>query len=138
MRLDLLINDFVHKAVVNRSLIVYEHHFMRTFIHVHDMARAFCFALDNADEMLGEVYNVGSDSMNHSKQEVCELIRERVPGFYLHYAEIGQDADKRNYIVAYDKIVRLGYETAVTVPEGIDELVRGLEAVPFREEYRNT
>ncbi len=138
LRLDLLVNDFVHKAVVSKSLIVYEHHFMRTFIHVHDMGRAFCFALDNRAEMLGEVYNVGSDSMNHSKQEVCELIRDRVPDFYLHYAEIGQDADKRNYIVAYDKIVRLGYDTSITLAEGVDELVRGLEAVPFREEYRNT
>ena len=137
LRLDLLINDFVHKALDHRSLIVYERHFMRTFIHVHDMGRAFVFALDNTDAMLGEVYNVGSGDLNYSKQHVCEMIEARVPGFYLHYADIGEDADKRNYVVSYDKIAELGYQTTITVEEGIDELIRALQVISFQEKYSN-
>ncbi len=136
MRLDLLINDFVYAAVRVRHLVVYEAQFMRSFIHVHDMARSFLFAIENADRMQGEVYNVGSESMNYSKKQVCEMIRRKVD-FYLHYADIGEDADKRNYVVSYKKISSLGYRTTITLEEGIDELVRGLKVLDVKNPYSN-
>ena len=136
MRLDLLVNDFVHKAVKESYLVVYEAQFMRTFIHVYDIARAFLFALENQEQMRGDVYNVGSETMNYSKAEVCEEIREKVD-YYLHYADVNEDADRRNYVVSYEKISRLGYQTTITLDDGIDELVRVVEALDFQAPYSN-
>ncbi len=137
LRLDLLVNDFTYKSMTQGYLVVYEGHFMRTFIHVHDMGRSFKFAIDNADKMRGEVYNIGSNKMNHSKKEICELIKSQVDNAYMHYADIGEDADKRNYVVSYEKIHALGYDTTIDVPTGITELTRALRAVHFKTPYTN-
>lgn len=136
LRLDLLINDFTYRAVSQQYLVVYEKHFMRTFIHVHDMGRAFVFAIDNADRMTGQVYNVGSDSMNYSKEQICNLIEAQVK-CYVHYAEVGEDADKRNYVVSYKKLSGLGYETTITVEQGIAELAKGFQVLSFKNPYSN-
>jgi nucleoside-diphosphate-sugar epimerase len=136
MRLDLLVNEFVYTAIRMRYLVVYEAQFMRTFIHVHDIARSFLFAIEHAGRMRGQVYNVGSEDMNYSKAELCDMIRARVD-YYLHYADVGQDADKRNYVVSYRKIGDLGFRTTITLEEGIDELVRGVEVLEFKTPYSN-
>jgi nucleoside-diphosphate-sugar epimerase len=136
LRLDLLVNDFTYRAVSQQYLVVYEAHFMRTFIHVHDMGRAFVFAIDNTDRMLGQVYNVGSDKMNFSKRQVCELIQQQVE-CYVHYAEVGADADKRDYVVSYDKLSRLGYDTSISLGQGISELVSGFSVLSFKTPYSN-
>lgn len=136
LRLDLLINDFVHKALTEGYLVVYEKHFQRTFIHVRDMGRAFVFALGHADKMAGHAYNVGSEDMNLSKQDICEQIKQKI-NCHVHYADVGEDMDKRNYVVSYEKINKLGYDTSITVDEGIDELVRALQVVQIKTQYAN-
>lgn len=136
MRLDLLVNDFVYTALRMQYLVCYESHFMRTFIHVRDMARAFLFALHNADRVRGQVFNVGSESLNHSKADVCNLLKARI-NFYLHFADVGEDADKRNYVVSYKKFSSLGYETSVTLEQGVDELLRALPLLDFQTPYSN-
>jgi len=136
LRLDLLINDFTYKAVTQGYLVVYEKHFMRTFIHVHDMGRTFLFGIENHRKMAGNVYNVGSEKMNYSKEQVCEMIRDKTNA-YIHYADVGEDADKRNYVVSYQKINNLGFDTTITVEEGIDELARVCNAIQFRNPYSN-
>jgi len=136
LRLDLLVNDFTYRAISQQYLVVYEAHFMRTFIHVHDMGRAFVFAIDNADRMLGQVYNVGSDRMNYSKRQVCELIQQQVQ-CYVHYAEVGEDADKRDYVVSYDKLSKLGYDVSISLGDGISELVSGYAVLSFKTPYSN-
>jgi len=136
LRLDLLINDFIYKAVTQGYLVVYEKHFQRTFIHVHDMGRSFLFAIKRSKEMKNNIYNVGSNNMNFSKEQICELIKGKTSA-YIHYADIGEDADKRNYVVSYDKINKLGYETTISVEQGIDELVNALKAVQFKTPYSN-
>jgi nucleoside-diphosphate-sugar epimerase len=136
LRLDLLINDFTYKAVTQGYLVVYEKHFMRTFIHVHDMGRAFLFGIENQRKMAGNVYNVGSEKMNYSKEQICEMIRVKTNA-YIHYADVGEDADKRNYTVSYKKINSLGYKTTITVEEGIEELARVCNAIQFRNPYSN-
>lgn len=136
LRLDLLINDFTYKALTQGYLVVYESHFMRTFIHVHDMGRVFLFGIENQDRMVNNVYNVGNEVMNYSKMQICEMIKERT-GAYIHYADIGEDADKRNYVVSYEKLNKMGYSTSITVEDGIDELIRALKAVQFRTPYTN-
>lgn len=136
LRLDLLINDFIYKAVTQGYLVVYEKHFMRTFIHVHDMGRAFLFGIKNQDEMAGNVFNVGSEKMNYSKEQICELIRNKTAA-YIHYADVGEDADKRNYVVSYKKINQLGYDTTTTVEQGIDEMIKVCGAIQFHNPYSN-
>jgi nucleoside-diphosphate-sugar epimerase len=136
LRLDLLVNDFTYKAVKEGYLVVYEKHFMRTFIHVHDMGRAFLFGIENSDIMAKDVFNVGSSKMNYSKQDLCEMIAKETRA-YVHYADVGEDADKRNYVVSYDKINKLGYETTISVKDGITELVNVCNALEFRNPYSN-
>jgi len=135
-RLDLLVNDFVYQALKLRYLVVYESHFMRSFIHVFDIARSFLFGIENARQMQGQVYNVGSESMNYSKADVCHKIKEKVD-YYLHLADVGEDADKRNYMVSYEKIRSLGFDTSITLEQGIDELVRGLQVLDLPNPYSN-
>ena len=135
-RLDLLINDFVYKAVSQGYLVIYEKNFKRSFIHVHDMARAFLFGIEHADTMAGEVYNVGSESMNYTKEEICNSIKSKID-YYVHYADVGEDADKRNYQVSYKKINALGFKTTVSVDSGIDELAKASRILFAKTPYGN-
>jgi len=136
LRLDLLVNDFANKCIRDGYLVVYEKNFMRTFIHVDDIARCFIFGMDDVSKMIDDVYNVGDDSMNYSKKEVCDMIGSRTNAF-IHYEEIAQDADKRNYIVSYDKIKSLGFRTKTTMEEGIDQVIKTLKVIDFENTYTN-
>ena len=136
LRLDLLINDFTHKCIKDGYLVVYEKNYMRTFIHVSDIAECFIFGIENIDDMVDNVFNVGNDLMNHSKEEVCDMIGDKT-GAFIHYEEIGEDADKRNYIVSYNKIKKLGFETNITVEEGINEVINALKVTDFKNTYTN-
>jgi nucleoside-diphosphate-sugar epimerase len=136
MRFDLLINDFVYQAKVNKDLIIYERAFKRTFIHVRDMARAFAFALEHYPAMRDDVYNVGSEEMNYNKEEVALLIKQKID-YYLHFAEIGKDEDQRNYEVSYAKIRGKGFKTEIDMETGIDELIRAVDLIGMKNEYGN-
>lgn len=137
LRLDLLVNDLTYKSLTEGYAVIYESHFMRTFIHVKDIARVFMFAIDNQESMKNNTYNVGSDKMNFSKKEICELINTKVPDSYFNYADIGQDADKRNYVVSYEKINQLGFDTIVSLDEGIEELIKTVPLVKTYNPYFN-
>jgi len=136
LRLDLLINDFTYKAIKEGYLVVYEKHFMRTFIHVSDMGRSFLFGIENSGKMKNSVYNIGSDEMNYSKEQICNFIAKKTQA-YIHFAEVGEDVDKRNYTVSYKKINSLGFGTTIGVEEGIDELVKALRAISYKTPYTN-
>jgi len=136
LRLDLMVNDFTYTAMKQKCMIVYEKEYMRTFIHVFDMARAFLFAVDNQEKMVGNVYNVGNESMNYSKENVCNIIRDKT-GAYFHFADVGEDGDKRNYSVSYAKVRKLGYETTITVEQGVDELIKVFQAIKINNPYSN-
>lgn len=136
MRLDLLVNDFTYRAVTDRFLVVFEPHFKRNYLHVRDAARAFLHALALYDRLAGRPYNVGLSDANLSKWELCEVIRKHVLEFHFVAAEIGQDPDKRNYIVSNRRIEATGFETAYTLDDGIQELVRGYQVIR-RSQYSN-
>lgn len=137
LRLDLLVNDLTYKSLTEGYAVIYESHFMRTFIHVKDIARAFMFAIDNQKQMKDNTYNVGSNRMNYSKKEICELINSKVPDSYFNYADIGHDADKRNYVVSYKKINQLGFDATISLNEGIDELIKTVPLVKTYSPYFN-
>ena len=137
MRLDLLVNDLTYKAITEGYAVIYESHFLRTFIHIRDLARSFVFAIDNQHRMAGEVYNVGSNKMNYTKREVCEMINEEVPEAFFHHASIKEDPDKRNYQVSYDKINALGFEVEVDLKTGIREIKDSVQLLEHSLRYRN-
>jgi len=136
MRLDLLINDFCYKAVKERNLIVYEKSYQRAFVYVTDMARAFIFALENTGLMQDRVYNVGSEKLNLTKEQVAELIRKKTE-YYLHYADFGKDADQRNYRVSCEKMRKLGFETEISLEQGIDQLIKLFKVLELPKIYSN-
>jgi len=132
MRLDLLVNDFTYRAVTDRFLVLYEAGFKRNFIHVRDIARAFLHALEHFDAMRDAPYNVGLDDANLDKRELCEVIRTHVPEFYFSEAPIGEDPDKRNYLVSNARIHAAGFTPEWPLDRGIRELLRAYEIVRRR------
>jgi len=125
MRLDLLVNDFVYRAVKDRFIILFEEHFRRNYIHIRDVARAFVFGIDHFEEMAGQPFNIGLSSANLTKRELCERIKTHLPDFYIHSAPIGEDPDKRDYVVSNAKIESLGWTPQYTLDMGIKELIKG-------------
>ena len=125
MRTDLLVNDFVYRAVYDRVVVIFEGHFKRNYIHVRDVARAFLHAIEHFDSMKGRPYNVGLEDANLSKIELCQKIKEHVPGFVYLEAPIGEDPDKRDYIVSNQKLLATGFTPEWELDRGIQELVKG-------------
>ena len=136
MRLDLLVNDFTYRAYYDRFIVLFEAHFKRNYLHVRDAARAFEYGLENFEKMKGEAYNVGLSDANISKAELCEVIKTQIPNFYFSEAEIGEDVDKRDYIVSNEKIESAGFKTEHSLTYGIRELIKGFQIVK-RSRYGN-
>ncbi|TRZ90392.1 MAG: NAD(P)-dependent oxidoreductase [Methanosarcinales archaeon] len=129
MRIDLLVNDFTYRAVKDRFVIVFEGHFKRNYIHIRDVARAFIHAIDNFDAMKNKPYNVGLSDANLSKLELCAKIKEQVSDFVYLEAPIGEDPDKRDYIVSNEKIERTGFKPVYSLEMGIKELIKGYRII---------
>jgi nucleoside-diphosphate-sugar epimerase len=125
MRIDLLVNDFVYRAVHDRAVVVFEGHAKRNFIHIRDVARAFLHGIKHFDSMKNEAYNVGLSDANLSKLELCAAIRKRIPKFVFLEAPIGEDPDKRDYLVSNSKIEATGFEPRYCLGAGIQELIKG-------------
>ncbi len=125
MRLDLLVNDFVYRAVNDRALVVFEGHFKRNYIHIRDVARVFLHAIENFEMMRGRAYNVGLEDANLTKLELCAAIQKHVHGFVYLEALIGEDPDKRDYIVSNQRILATGWKPAHSLDSGIRELIKG-------------
>ena len=136
MRLDLLVNDFTYRAVNDRFLVLFEAHFKRNYIHVRDVAKAFLHSLNHFDTMKNQPYNVGLSDANLSKLELCEEIKKQVPEFYFVEATIGEDPDKRDYIVSNEKIEKTGFKPDVSLKAGIAELIKGYQIIK-RNQYSN-
>ena len=129
MRMDLLVNDFVYQAVKARALVLFEEHFRRNYIHIRDVTKTFLFGIENYDKMKGEPYNVGLSTANLTKRQLADKIKEYVPKLYIHSAEIGEDPDKRDYLVSNKKIESLGWSPEHTLDDGILELIKGYKII---------
>lgn len=136
MRLDLLVNDFVYRAVNDGFVVLFEPHFKRNYVHVRDVARAFVYCVKNFENMKGEAYNLGLDSANLSKLELCKEIKKQIPNFVFLESKIGSDPDKRNYIVSNEKIKKAGFEPKISLQEGIQELIKGCKIIK-RNQFAN-
>ena len=137
MRLDLLVNDFVYRAFHDRFVVLFEADFKRNYIHVRDVAGAFLHTMENFERMRGEPYNVGLSDCNLNKRELCEAIKLQIPEFHFLESEVGEDPDKRNYIVSNAKFEATGFAPQFSLQKGIAELLRGYQIVK-RDAHGNT
>jgi nucleoside-diphosphate-sugar epimerase len=136
MRLDLLVNDFTYRAFFDGFIVLFEAHFNRNFIHVRDVSKAFNHCIDNFGGMKNQVYNLGLSDANLSKTDLCKEIRKHIPNFYYVEASIGEDPDKRDYIVSNEKIEKTGFKPDVSVSDGIVELIKSFQVIK-RNQYAN-
>jgi nucleoside-diphosphate-sugar epimerase len=136
MRLDLLINELVYQAYMNKYLILFDKGYKKTFVHVQDISRSILFAIHNVEKMKQSIFNIGDNSNYFSKDEIALKIKEKV-GCYLHFADSVESGDKRNFCVSYDKINALGFKATKTLDEGIDELIKACNILEFKHPYKN-
>jgi len=124
MRMDLLVNDFVYRALKDKVLVLFEEHFRRNYIHIQDVALTFVHCIENYDQMKDEPYNVGLTNANLTKRELAIKIKEHLSDLIIISSEIGEDPDKRDYIVSNEKIERTGWKPSKNIDDGIIELVK--------------
>lgn len=129
MRIDLLVNDFTYRAVNDRFVVIFEGHFKRNYIHIRDVARAFLHAINNFEGMKNEPYNVGMSDANLSKLELCAKIKECIPDFVYLESPVGEDPDKRDYVVSNEKIEKTGFKPLYSLEAGIKELIKGYRII---------
>ena len=125
MRLDLLVNDFTYRAVVEKCVVLFESGFKRNYIHVRDVSLAFRHAIKEFKTMNSNIYNVGLSDANISKLELCHAIKNEIPDFVIIEEKFKSDPDKRNYLVSNQKIEKTGYKPLIKLGQGIRELIKG-------------
>mgnify|MGYP001189693663 CR=1 FL=1 len=133
MRTDLLVNDFVLKAIKDRSLTLFEENFRRNYIHVRDVVKGFKFSIENSKTMKGQIFNLGLSNANITKSELAKKIKQYLPYLYIHSANIGTDKDKRDYYVSNEKIEKLGWSPSFSLDDGIKELIKGYDSLIINE-----
>jgi nucleoside-diphosphate-sugar epimerase len=139
MRTDLLVNDFVYKAITDKYIVVFEKTFKRNFIHIRDVASVFCFMLERYDKYKGEIFNIGLSDANLSKQELLEKIQSHVKDFAISYNDYYEDPDKRDYIVSNEKIESTGWRPHMDLDKGMKELIMAYQMIvpKMGAEFRN-
>ena len=123
MRTDLLVNNFVLRALKDRLLVLYECEFMRNYVHVADVCRAFKFTLENWESCKNETYNVGNDALNMNKLQLAQKIQKHLP-LEIIKAEFTTDPDVRDYIVSSEKFYSKDFKCEYDLDEGIEQLVK--------------
>lgn len=136
MRIDLLVNHFTYAAVTDGYLVIFEKDFRRNYVHIRDVADCFQHCIENADRMVGRAYNLGLDDANLSKEQLALEIKKQVPNFYVHFAAVGSDPDKRDYIVSNQRLRDAGFEAKRSLEQGIKELIKGYRLLG-RGKFRN-
>ena len=139
MRTDLLVNDFVYKLLTDRYITLFEHKFVRNFIHIQDVSRAFEYMIDNYHTFNNEIFNLGLSDENITKKQLVEKIQSHIPDTSVNYSDYYVDPDKRDYIVSNEKIEEAGWKPIFTLDDGIKELIQSYKMiVPTQSQYRNT
>ncbi|MEO0095121.1 MAG: NAD(P)-dependent oxidoreductase [candidate division WOR-3 bacterium] len=133
MRIDLLVNNFVYRAVTDKVIVLFEEHFRRNYIHIRDVAMTFHYCIVNYDRLKNEPYNVGLSSANLTKRELAERIKKHVPELTIISSEIGEDPDKRDYIVSNEKLEKTGWKPEYSLDDGIVELIKGYKTMSLTQ-----
>lgn len=128
-RKDLLVNDFVQRAMVDNFIILFEANFKRNFIHIKDVVSAMILMMNNYEKYQGQVFNVGLSSANLSKMELCKKIKEQIPSFVIKTDDFAKDLDKRDYVVSNEKLEKTGWKADTSIEQGISELIKCLPVI---------
>jgi nucleoside-diphosphate-sugar epimerase len=139
MRMDLLVNEFVYKALTDKYITIFEKNFKRNYIHIRDVAKTFEYMIENYEKFQGEVFNVGLTSANLTKAQLVEKIKEFVPNFAITYSDFYQDPDKRDYLVSNTKLESTGWNPDWSLEDGIEELIKTYTILiqDLSSKYRN-
>tara|TARA_A100001388_G_C28774992_1_gene506730 strand:+ start:1351 stop:2283 length:933 start_codon:yes stop_codon:yes gene_type:complete len=123
MRLDLLVNHFVYRALKFKKIEIFEGDFKRNYVSVKDVARVFLFCMENFEKLKNNIYNFGLEDVNLTKIELAEKIKEQIKDFEYILNNNQQDPDKRDYIVSNSKILKTGFKFENSIESGIKELI---------------
>jgi nucleoside-diphosphate-sugar epimerase len=129
MRMDLLVQDFVYKAVTDGYLVLFESHFTRNYIHIRDVVGAFLFMMENYEKCNNNAFNVGLTSANCTKLRLAQTIQTYVPDLVIVENDFKEDFDQRNYIVSNSKLENAGWVPTFTLEDGIKELIKGYQLI---------
>jgi nucleoside-diphosphate-sugar epimerase len=132
MRLDLLVNDFVYRALRDKYIVLFEKNFRRNFIHIKDVAETFVYAIENQKKIIGDVYNLGLSSANLTKYQLCNKIKKHIKDLKIILSNIAKDPDKRDYVVSNKKLEKTGWRAKYSLDYGIKELISYLKDKNFR------
>tara|TARA_B100001559_G_C16148986_1_gene461025 strand:- start:44 stop:634 length:591 start_codon:yes stop_codon:yes gene_type:complete len=132
MRIDLLVNNFVYRAVIDKYIALFESHFKRNYVHIRDVSRAFVYCIKNSKNMKNNIFNLGLDNANLSKKELCELIKKKTE-LNIYEDDYKKDEDQRNYIVSNKKILKKGFKFKFSLEDGIDELIKGYKSLNIKQ-----
>ena len=142
-RFDLIVNQFVLEAFTKRQLIIYQRGYSRSFVHIRDVVRGVIMGLEaEQSKVRGQVFNLGTDKGNYSKNDIVGFVLKRMPETVVEYKDLTFGGDMRDITVSFEKIRRvLGFETTLTVDDGVREVLfalkSGLIRNPTDDRYRN-
>lgn len=134
MRMDLLVQDFVYKAMTDGYLVLFESHFIRNYIHVRDVVNTFTFMIENYEKCNNKAFNVGLSKANLTKLQLAETIQKFIPDMVIVQNEFKKDFDQRNYMVSNDRLESQGWLPNFTLEDGIQELIKGYQLI---KKYKN-
>jgi len=128
-RMDLLVNDFVYRAFTDEFLVLFESHFLRNYVHVRDVAKAFVHLIENYETCNNNAFNVGLTSANMSKLQLAQKVKEYVPNLVIIEEQFKEDFDKRNYVVSNEKLEKTGWFCDYSLDAGIQELLKAYKMI---------
>jgi len=128
-RMDLLVNDFVYRAFTDEFLVLFESHFLRNYVHVRDVAKAFIHLIENYESCNKNAFNVVLTSANMSKLQLAQKIKEYVPNLVIIEEQFKEDFDKRNYVVSNEKLENTGWSCDFSLDAGIQELISAYKMI---------
>ena len=136
MRIDLLVNDFVLRAVYDKFIVLFESSFKRNYVHVRDVSDLFLYSIKNYEKFKNNIFNVGLSNANLSKKELCLKIKEQIKDFVIFEENFQKDVDQRNYIVSNKKLEGTGFKMSQSIEDGIKELIKGYQSISYKN-YSN-
>jgi nucleoside-diphosphate-sugar epimerase len=142
-RFDLIVNQFVLEAFTKRSLIIYQRGYSRSFVHIRDVVRGVIMGLEAEKKIVqGQVFNLGTENGNYSKDDIVQLVLKRMPETVVEYKDLTFGGDMRDITVSFEKIKKvLGFNTTLDVDDGVREVLfalkSGLIRNPTDDRYRN-
>jgi nucleoside-diphosphate-sugar epimerase len=142
-RFDMIVNQFILDAFTKRELLIYQRAYSRAFIHIHDAVQGLILGLEAPREkIVRQVFNLGSDDENLTKNKVVAAILKRIPETTVQYKDMTFGGDMRDITVSFAKIrTHLDFQTTLNLDDGVREVLNalrsGLIRDPYSPRYRN-